>query len=54
MAECVECGAAVNIPSGAMKGEIIDCPECGIELEIVNPQTNELRVAEVAGEDWGE
>ncbi|HIJ98545.1 TPA: lysine biosynthesis protein LysW [archaeon] len=54
MTECIECGAQINIPNGAMKGEIIDCPECGVELEVVNPQSGELRVAEVAGEDWGE
>ncbi|MFH1425035.1 MAG: lysine biosynthesis protein LysW [archaeon] len=54
MVNCVECNAAVELPSDARQGEIVDCPECGIELEIVNPGTGEVRVAEATEEDWGE
>lgn len=54
LAVCVECNAALEIPSDAVQGEILDCPDCGVELEVVNPQTEELRVAEAAEEDWGE
>ena len=54
MVECTECGAALNVPNDVIQGEIIDCPDCGVELEVVNPQTMELKVAEIEGEDWGE
>lgn len=54
MTNCPECNAALNIPQDAVQGEIIDCPECGIEVEIVNPSNGEVRVAEATQEDWGE
>ncbi|MCK4415768.1 MAG: hypothetical protein KAU84_01315 [Thermoplasmatales archaeon] len=31
MLRCVECGSEIN----PEQGTIVDCPECGIELEIV-------------------
>jgi len=31
MLRCVECGSEIN----SEQGTIVDCPECGIELEIV-------------------
>ena len=54
MVPCIECSTEVQIPDDAVAGEIIDCPSCGVELEVVNPETRELRIAECAGEDWGE
>jgi len=54
MVSCIECGTDVEMPGDAVSGEIIDCPSCGVELEVVNPGTRELKVAESAGEDWGE
>lgn len=54
MTVCVECDTEIQIPGDAVQGEIVDCPSCGVELEIVNPETRELRIAEVEGEDWGE
>jgi len=54
MVTCVECNATVEVPADAVRSEIVDCPSCGVELEIVNPKTGEVRVAECAGEDWGE
>ena len=54
MITCVECNAVVEAPADAVRGEIVDCPSCGVELEITNPETGEVRIAESAGEDWGE
>ena len=54
LASCPECNSNVSLPTDAVQGEILDCPDCGIELEIVNPSSGELRVADVEGEDWGE
>jgi len=54
LAQCVECNAVIEIPTDAVTAEIVDCSACGVELEIVNPETGELRVSESEGEDWGE
>ena len=54
MVNCVECNAVVEVPSDAVQGEIVDCPDCGVELEVVDPASGQVRVAEAGGEDWGE
>jgi lysine biosynthesis protein LysW len=37
-------------------GEILSCPECGLELEVkqVNGSLLELQELTIEGEDWGE
>ena len=54
MAECPECGAQIALKNPE-KGEIIVCPDCGLELEVrsVNPVV-ELAPAPQEEEDWGE
>ena len=54
--ECQECGADINIPEDAVKGEIITCPDCGGEYEIASKTDDnvELKQAETVGEDWGQ
>ena len=32
-AECPECAANVSLPDDAVVGEIVQCAECGVELE---------------------
>jgi alpha-aminoadipate carrier protein LysW len=54
MTNCPECDAKLTIPENAVAGEIVDCPECGQELEVTNAETGEVRAAETEGEDWGE
>jgi alpha-aminoadipate carrier protein LysW len=51
---CIECGAELNILADVMMGEILPCPDCGVELEVTNlsPLTVELAPQEM--EDWGE
>ncbi len=51
---CLECGAAIEVEGSVIIGEIIECPDCGVELEVVdiNPVTVEL--APEVEEDWGE
>ncbi len=55
-ARCPECDAEVKIPDDVIIGEIVSCPDCGQELEIVEITNGNVRVkiAEVEGEDWGE
>lgn len=51
---CPECDADVEIPGDAMENELISCPDCGIELEIMNLDPLELELAPEVEEDWGE
>ncbi len=54
MAECPECGATINLPPGTEVGEILTCPDCGVELEVVNLEPPSLQLAPQVEEDWGE
>jgi alpha-aminoadipate carrier protein LysW len=39
---CPGCGAEVTLGEDVLDGEIIDCPDCGMELEVANPDTVDL------------
>ena len=55
MAVCPECEADVEIDEYDVdKGEIISCPECGIELQVVGLAPLQLDVASQDEEDWTE
>lgn len=51
--ECPECAASLDAQP-QLPGEILDCGDCGVELEVrsLNPIT--LAVAPQVEEDWGE
>lgn len=53
-APCIECGGEVRIPDDVMKNEILLCPECGAELEVIGVEPLELDLAPQVEEDWGE
>jgi alpha-aminoadipate carrier protein LysW len=53
-AECPECEAVVPLPEDAMAGEIVQCPDCGVELEITEVNPPVLALAPEEEEDWGE
>jgi alpha-aminoadipate/glutamate carrier protein LysW len=52
--QCPECEADITFPNGAMENELISCPECGAELEIISLNPPELALAPEVEEDWGE
>lgn len=54
VAECPECAADVTLPDDVMEGEIVQCPDCGVELEVVSVDPPELELAPEEEEDWGE
>ncbi|MBM3263671.1 MAG: lysine biosynthesis protein LysW [candidate division Zixibacteria bacterium] len=54
MAICPECGGAIELDYDVVEGEIVECEECGAELEVVNVNPLELDVAPDEEEDWGE
>lgn len=53
-AECPECAAGVPLPDDVVDGEIVQCGECGVELEVVRDGGVTLRLAPEEEEDWGE
>ncbi|GAB4127325.1 MAG: lysine biosynthesis protein LysW [Roseiflexaceae bacterium] len=53
-ATCPECEASISLPSGTVEGEIVTCPDCGAELEVISVDPPELALAPEVGEDWGE
>jgi len=53
-AECPVCGAQINLAADAVVGELIECSECGVELEVVTVIPPQLKEAPQEEEDWGE
>jgi len=53
---CQECGGEIDVPNDVIVGEILACPDCGTEYEVlqVNNDGIQLKIAENVGEDWGE
>jgi len=51
---CPECEADIPIPDGTVEGEIIQCPDCGVELEVLSLDPPVLDLAPEEEEDWGE
>ncbi|MEO0564568.1 MAG: lysine biosynthesis protein LysW [Chloroflexota bacterium] len=52
--ECPECAGDVVFPGGAMLNELVVCPDCGTELEIISLDPPEVDYAPEVEEDWGE
>ena len=47
MAHCPECETLVDVDVDEVEeGEIVICPECGVDLEVVNTNPIELDLAE--------
>jgi alpha-aminoadipate carrier protein LysW len=54
MALCTECEAEIELESSVEVGEIIQCPDCGQDLEVIGVDPPELAPAPEEEEDWGE
>lgn len=52
--ECPECGARVVARRRPLNGEVMACPDCGIDLEVVCTDPLRLETAPPVQEDWGE
>lgn len=52
-AECPECFGNVELDD-VMANEIIQCGECGVDLEVVSLDPIALDLAPEEEEDWGE
>jgi alpha-aminoadipate/glutamate carrier protein LysW len=53
-ANCPECETEITLEEGTIIGEIIVCPDCGLDLEIISLDPIELDLAPMEEEDWGE
>jgi alpha-aminoadipate carrier protein LysW len=51
---CPTCGADVALPANVMAHELISCPDCGTELEVISLNPAVLDLAPTSEEDWGE
>ena len=51
---CGECGTAITLDDGVVENEIIDCDDCGAELEVIALDPVKLELAPEEQEDWGE
>ena len=54
MAECPVCDAEVELAEGTVQGELIECSDCGTELEVVSVDPFKVEEAPQEEEDWGE
>ena len=54
MAECPVCGVQVERADDTVVGEIMECRDCGTELEVKGLQPFALAEAPKEQEDWGE
>jgi alpha-aminoadipate/glutamate carrier protein LysW len=51
---CTECEAEIELAENTETGEIIVCPDCGIDLEVVSLDPAQVEPAPMEQEDWGE
>lgn len=51
---CITCTDQLTLPEGTVAGEVIDCPHCLSELEVLSTDPPSLVLAPEPEEDWGE
>ena len=52
MPSCPECEAVVDVDEDDVEeGEVVSCPECGVDLEVVNTNPLELNLLEEEDEE---
>lgn len=52
--QCIECAGEVQLADDVMLGEITQCQDCGVELEVTSLQPLQVELAPEIEEDWGE
>lgn len=53
-ASCPECAADITLADDTLPSEIVQCPDCGVELEVMSLDPPTLELAPEEEEDWGE
>ena len=54
MATCPECEGTVPTEESVEVGEVLSCPDCGVELEVKKTNPITLELAPQEDEDWGQ
>jgi len=54
MTECPICAGELQLAEDTIVGELLDCPDCGSELEVISLDPIEVEEAPLEAEDWGE
>jgi alpha-aminoadipate carrier protein LysW len=52
--ECCECAADVELGAETIVGEIAQCTDCGVELEVTSLDPPKVELCPEEEEDWGE
>ena len=52
--ECPECANNIQLAANILVGEILDCNDCGAELEVRATNPVRVELAPQVEEDWGE
>ena len=51
---CPECDAEITLEANTEVGEILVCPDCGVDLEVKSLTPAVVELAPMEQEDWGE
>ena len=53
---CIDCSSDVPVPNDSIDGEIISCPDCGLDyiITLKDDGSKTLKELTIVGEDWGE
>jgi len=54
MTECPVCGADIEKAADTVLGELLECADCGTELEVTSLDPFTVDEAPQEEEDWGE
>lgn len=52
--KCLECQAEISVEKDIKKGEVVTCPECSTDLEVIEEKPLKLGLAPKVQEDWGQ
>jgi len=54
--KCTQCDADIPVPDDVMQGELLSCPDCSTDYEVVKVghEGVVIKEAEAVAEDWGE
>lgn len=51
---CPECDGEIAFDATTEAGEILVCPDCGVDLEVISLNPPKVELAPMEQEDWGE
>lgn len=52
--KCLECQAEINLDEDLQKGEVVTCPDCSTDFEVISTVPIKIKLAPAVEEDWGQ